>query len=407
MDVKEKTAMRGRLLTLMREIAYQPSGAEIGTFSDIFFQQVSAMLTWDKAPMAMVIRENRPGILFAYNPEKLSELNNAQLKTMLCHEMQHIRFEDMRKTGEWMAVPREEWMNGWEPGLLFNYARDCQINDELVARGMAYVPRGVYGTELLKRDTQHDDIEVVMRELAQVLRPPPPSTGHGDTDPVAGDEVAEASETSSEALHEVKMQEPGKLAPRRRAADVEVSPDQLAWDNFLAEVIDTRKYRESWYKTPKRMSGVKEFAEREYLMTSKVDVPRKRAAVYIDVSGSMDESGVKRICSLIRSSGMNYDLSVYCFDDDIEEWKNFRTTPEIPRRGGGTDFVLVETQNKASIRYPDAVICITDGGGEVPRIVQPGRWTWMLYGVDAKAWGAQNAPGMRVVDMAQLVRGRR
>lgn len=402
--MNDTAAMRVKLLGLMREIAYSPSIAEIGTFSDIFFQQVSAMVVWDKAPMAMVVRKGKPGILFAYQPETLGDLTPAQLKTMLCHEMQHIRFDDMNRTAAAMDAGPQDWMNGWQPTMLFNVARDAQINDELMRRGMTYVPGGVYGTELLGHSTEGLDVDAVMREIAEKIPPPPPNQdpSNGDTDPQAGKDAAAAEAAQAET--EVKMREPGKYAPQRRATNVEVSPEQLAWDNFLAEVIDTRKFKESWYKTPKRMSGIKEFAEREYLMTSKVDVPRKRAAVYIDVSGSMDEAGVRRICTLIRLSGMNYDLSVYCFDDGIEEWKNFRLTPEIPRRGGGTEFGLVEAQNKASIRYPDAVICITDGGGHVPAIAKPDRWTFILYGVDAKQWQAQNAPNIRVVDLAKLTR---
>lgn len=396
--------MREKLLGLMREIAYSPSVAEIGTFSDIFFQQVSAMVVWDKAPMGMVARRNNPGILFAYQPTALAGLTSAQLKTMLCHEMQHIRFDDMARTAAIIEAGPQPWMNGWQPAMLFNVARDAQINDELGRRGMAHVPSGVYGTQLLGHSTEGLDVDAVMREIAEKIPPPPPDEdpSGGDTNPQAAEDAAAAEAAQSET--EVTLREPGKYAPQRRAADVEVSPEQLAWDNFLAEVIDTRKFKESWYKTPKRMSGIKEFAEREYLMTSKVNVPRKRAAVYIDVSGSMDEAGVKCICSLIRSSGMNYDLNVYCFDDGIEEWKNFRLVPEIPRRGGGTDFALVETQNKTSLRYPDAVICITDGGGRVPHITKPNRWTWLLYGVDARQWKAQNAPGMRVVSLEKLVR---
>ena len=401
----QKQILREKLLRLMRSIAYEPSRAEMATFSDVFFQQVSAMREWDKNPMAMVVRKGKPGIFFVWNPEPLQGMNDAQLRTMLCHEMQHIRFDDMNQTGEWMDKGPQPWMHGWEPGMLFNVARDCQINDGLMRLGMAYVPGGSYGTEMLGMSTEGQDIGAVMAAIAEKF-PPPPASQSGDTSPEAAEEAA-AMDSEASGEDEVKVREPGKYAPQRRPASVEVSPAQLAWDNFLAEVIDTRKYRESWHRTPKRMAGIKEFAEREFLMTSKVDVPRKLASVYIDVSGSMNESGVNRICSLIRSSGMNYDLSVYCFDDGIEEWKNFRLQPAIPRRGGGTDFELCETQNKASLRYPDAVICITDGGGHVPKIARPERWTWLLYGVDAKSWGQSNAPGMRVVDLNKLVRGGR
>lgn len=389
-----------RLLKNIKRIAYEPTWAERRVFADVILQQITAIAVVKEYPMAVMIRKNAPGIILGYSPEMLADLTDGELCTMLCHETQHLRSNDLNVQGTYKA--ERDWYNGWNGSMLHNVARDCQINDLIVGKlRMPYVEGGMYGTEALGHATDAMETEAVMREVAQKLPPPP------ENDPQPMDlqvQELEAADAAGKEEQEVSVsggKEAAKYATQK-VSTVSRSPEQARFDRFLAEMLDTRKHTESWFRVPKRLMGVRQFAEREIVIPNKTPLPRLTALLAIDVSGSMDEGGVQRLCSLIKNAPANYDLTVVCFDDDLAVWENFRTNNEMPRRGGGTDFGLVEAHAKKMVRYPDAILVLTDGGGDIPEVKKPKNWTWVLYQADVQGFAA-NAK-MRSVDLEQVIK---
>ncbi len=386
-----------RILNVIKRMAYRPSRAERVVYADVILQQMTAMQAWEKHLMAVIIRNEAPGFLLLYKADGVKKLSDGQLATVLAHECQHIRKGDGAKIKTYEGKKVGEW----DAPTLFNVARDCQINDELFRLGFDKV-EGMSGEATLGRNTEADDIDALMAELAEKLDPPPPpesgdDAGDGQVD-LQGTELAEGEEGKPVEV------DVGKMAgnePTKGPARVKGSLEQARWDNFLATVLDTRNSEDRWHRQPKRLAGVEMYTSYQATLPRRQPLPRKTALMAIDVSGSMDETGVQRICALIRNAPSNYNLTVVCFDTGIDEWKDFRTNEEMPRRGGGTNFAMVKQFALNMGQYPDAILCITDGGGTVPEVKRPANWTWIIYGADADEFGQMAK--MRSVDLDKIV----
>lgn len=386
-----------RILDTIKRIAYRPTRGERAVFADVILQQITAMKEWDKNPMAVAIRTDAPGVLLAYNGKDVKAFTEGQLATVLAHETQHIRKGDNAKMKSFVG---QEFANGWKGPMLFNVARDCQINDELYRLGFDKV-EGVDGESMLGRNTEADAIDALMAEIAEKIPPPPEDeAGGGQGDVEAADELQEAGEGKP-----VQAVDVGKMAdksPTLGTAKVKSGVEQARWDNFLATILCTRQSEDRWHQQPKRMSGVDLYSSYDATLPRRQPMPRKSALMAIDVSGSMDEKGVQRLCALVRGAPANYDLTVVCFDTGIDEWKDFRNNDTMPRRGGGTDFNLVEKYATGMPRYPDAILVLTDGEAAIPTVKAPKNYTWVLYGADVAEFQAQ--AHMRSVDLNAIIK---
>lgn len=399
--------MKAKLTQIIKRIAYYPTRAETTMFADTILQQMAAMVPVEEAIMLVMPRKHGKGILLGYNAEQLKAFTDSQLTMILCHETQHLRTGDLGKLALW-AEPRD-WYNGWAGQMLFNVARDCQINDMLLAVGMAAIEGGWYGTKALDRDTQRDDVEALMREIAEKFPKPP-----NDADAMA-DLSAEELEAIDQMLGPIievaekffKPEDvPGHDTGKGHGKQYSVSPsgEQARFDNFLAEIMDTKKTQESWYRTQKRLNGIPEFANREYALPFRTPLPRKTALLAIDVSGSIDRRGVERFCNLVRNTPSSFELEVVCFDTQLAVWEDFRTNSTLPFQGGGTDFDLVETHARKSGRYPNAVVVITDGQAAIPTLRAPSVWTWVIYNSHESVLAEFRKHNLRTVDLEAIIK---
>lgn len=394
-------------MRLAQSIAWEPKQADMQLYADIMFQQLSALTTLPEGQlMGIVARKDKPGLKLGFNEKATATLSDAALYGVLVHETQHLRAQDVLHMQAYEA--KRDWYNGWSGMELFNVARDCQINDLLMRKGYTLPEGGCYGEKTLGRYTADEACEPLMHEIAaRFPRPEQEDAPQPDGDLQASDEMGQARPSEGEPGQKGKGKEqevfigkkPGKEGAKRTLA-ASSGPEQARWDSFLAEILDTKKSRETWYRTAKRLSGTPGFADRSYMLPFREPLPRKRAVIAIDVSGSMDAEGVNLLCNLVRNAPVSYDLTVLCFDNELEEWSGFRKGDEMPRRGGGTDFQLVEGWCKAQARYPDAVIILTDGSGDCPEVTKPKLWSWLIYGGDQ---GAAFSP-MRTVDLDKVVR---
>jgi predicted metal-dependent peptidase len=393
--------MLNQIMGVVRRIAYEPTRAERKVMADVILQQITRTLAQDKFIMAVAKKKNAAGIILAYDPAKLKGIDDESLATMLAHETQHLRAGDLDASRAYVE-PRD-WFNGWDGCVLHNVARDMQINDELIDLGFKHVPGMLLGMDKLGHDTQRQPVEAVMREFAASNKAPPPN-GEGEGEDGDGEGHAHPSEgeLGDAEGEEVSVTKAPGTEATKGPANVSQGEEQARWANFLATVLDTRNSEDRWHQQPKRLSGVAQFARYEAALPRRQPLPRKSALMAIDVSGSMDEAGVQRICTMVRNSPANYDLTVICFDTGADEWKNFRTNDTMPRRGGGTEFALVEEFAQKMSRYPDSILCITDGGGEIPKVRNSKVWTWVLYGADAQEF--QSRAEMRTVELETLVR---
>lgn len=381
--------MNDRLMRLVKRIAYHPTRAERLLSVDVILQQITGLLRTDKYIMVVCKRTEASGILLAFDPERLAERSDADICQILAHETQHLRTVDLTRLVPFRA-PRD-WYRGWGGRLLFNVARDLQINDLLLRTGYKKHD-ALYGLDYLQREVgEHEEIEALMREVAEKFPPPPQDTcPHPEAGELQEAEVVEV---------EVKTQGGERSA---KPASVVPSQEQARWDNFMATVLDLRKSEDRWHRSPKRLSGVSVFASHDAILPRREPLPRKTALMAIDVSDSMDERGVQRICNMVRNSPANYQLTVICFNTEAAEWQNFRKNTEMPIRGGGTAFEAVEAYALSRSRYPDAILCITDGEADIPKVRRPSVWTWVIYGNDAEAFEAQAS--MRTVELEKVVR---
>jgi len=393
------------ILSLIKEIAYHATSVDMRVNADLILQEVTAVapITLD-APMAVMARKGRPGIILGFNPLHLKGLSPAQVKTIMVHETQHLLAGDLMAGQDFKENPKD-WYNGWDGALLHNYARDCQINDLLYSLGYARVPKGVDGPSMLGRDTRQDAVETLMREIAAKY-PPPPAGSAGDATGDAEAQLARADAPGTDSGNKIEVTKEWGTAKSDKPAQVLVSDEQARWERFMAETLDSSKVKETWRNIPKRYAGVDMFAGREAVLPRRTPQPRKSALIAIDVSGSMDESGVDRLCNLVRNSGATYDLEVILFNTETKTWADFRTNTVMPMRGGGTNFTPVEEYCLRKARYPDAVLVLTDGQAELVAPKRPSVWTWVLYQANVDAFRDQFK--MRSVGLDAIIkRGRR
>lgn len=391
------------IVALIKDIAYNATSVDMRLGIDLMFQEISYVVALPKDapyPALVAVRKGQEGITLGYNPAMMGPMSDAERRTILAHEMLHLYAGDLKTITQYTA--ERDWYKGWKGNMLFNVARDCQINDTLSTFGYTMFPGGVAGLTHLGRDTRSDNVESVMREIADKYPPPPSDDGAGDGDLSADAEevLAKAKSAGGEAV-----ERQWGSAKSDKPAQVVVSDEQARWERFMAETLDSSKVKETWRDVPKRFYGVKEFVEREAMLPRRTPLPRKSALIAIDVSGSMDEAGVNRLCNLVRNSGATYDLHVILFNTETKAWEDFRTNTVMPMRGGGTDFQPVEDYCAALPRYPDAVLVLTDGQAGLIRPKRPQVWSWVLYRADVA--GFRNAFQMRSVDLDSIIkRGR-
>jgi predicted metal-dependent peptidase len=334
------------------------------------------------------------GLALFYNKAFVDGLSDIDLHTVLCHEAQHIRRNDLQSMQAYLA--ERDWYNGWDGAELSNVAADLQINDYLEELTYPRVKQGLYGTDLLGHDTHKMLLEDVMREVAAKI---PPRKSMGDVRPSPGS-VGQGEEEALDMHAEAGKKASAKSRSRALLAN---GQDVARWGNFLKEILDVRKQEDTWQRLPKRLAGVDAYQDREYVRPAVRPLPRKHALVAIDVSGSMDERLVGRLLSAVRNSPANYDLQVVTFNTEVFEWKDFRTNAEIPNMGGGTELGPV-LQHVRDLRVtPERILVLTDGHfslepGSVP---SPQNWIFSIYGAFAEDF--QAAHGLRAVQMERLL----
>lgn len=386
-----------RVLELSKGIAWRPSQAELTLFADTMLQRLTSIRPTDQGSMYVGVQPDKTGLFLALDPHWTATLSDAHLRAVIVHETQHVLMSDLDRMRPYLE-PRD-WYNGWPGMRLFNMARDCQINDRLARLGIKVPPVGVCGPNTFGRAVEEEALEDLMRELAQKQPPPAEQQAGAGTDLQEAQEGAgEAQETGQAEGMEVRIGR-SPTGVGKTAMDVSGS-ERAAWERFLAECMDTRKTRESWYRVSKRLAGISEYAERQYALPYREPLPRKRALIAIDVSGSMSVSAVRLLGSLVRNSPANYDLQVICFDTQAREWTSFRTGTQVPATGGGTDFSTVERFAAGLTRYPDAILVLTDGDAPCPQVKKPAVWSWLIYGDNA----AKHLTVGRVVELEKVVR---
>lgn len=367
-----------RVLEQVRAVAWHPRTTELQIYADIMLQQVTLLMQLKEGQtMAVAKRTNAQGLILGFDSAFVASLSDIQLRGLLCHEMQHIRTSDNTRMEAYQA-PRD-WFNGWSGPQLFNYARDCQINDLLGRLRIELPTGGCTGPNMLGRDVADEEVEALMRELAQ--KQPPPASKQSLSDDLQA--AGELAQTEGDESDEVKIGRQAGTQSNRKAGAAPTGSQQAAWDNFLAECLDTRKSRESWFKSNKRLSGVPGFADRSYCLPHREPLPRKHAVIAIDVSGSMDAQSVELLGSLVKNAPAAYDLTVLCFNTEVYVWEGFRAGEPMPTVGGGTDFGAVERWAAARTRYPDAILVLTDGEAACPAVKRALPWTWLIYGASS------------------------
>jgi predicted metal-dependent peptidase len=108
--------------------------------------------------------------------------------------------------------------------------------------------------------------------------------------------------------------------------------------------------------------------------------------VSIDTSGSMAEEDIEKMVALVGSLPEDqYEVHLTWFDTGVYHVKDVC----IAQGRGGTSFNCIEDvaiqqaeiqgkDGKRLDRYPDVVVCMTDGIAAKPQLSRPDRWIWII-----------------------------
>jgi len=170
----------------------------------------------------------------------------------------------------------------------------------------------------------------------------------------------------------------GKTAPEKRTR---------FWDKKVARAIA------SLIKPGEKLAFNRK-RPKERIFSPRGKVEEKSIVIAIDTSGSMFYGdAIQKVRELIgqtkaKARWVWFDGSVWEFEpgDDL-------------RGGGGTDCSKVEEWIQENCkRYPDAVICVTDGIFQHFTPAKPKRWVWVITR-DGDDWPKNHEPRMKVTKL--------
>ena len=329
-----------------------------------------------------------------WNPNFLAGLTSKQVMGLLKHEAMHLALE--HTTSRRM-----------DPHVIHNYAADLAINSDIPA---AELPEGglVPGekfAELTVKQSSEMSAEQISRyeRLSEFISQLPKGEAtewyfarfmeeeqikedvegsSADGAPGGFDDHEGWGDMSDEekALVKGKVRQAvekavkdcdssgrwGSVSSDARARLREIISKDVDWRSILKRFcgVSRRGTRTtSWTRLNRKYAGLTAGVKRGY--TSSI-------AVYIDQSGSVDNSSLELAFGELRNLAKQTKFTTFHFDTSVDtaselEWRSGKT-PEVHRtRCGGTDFGCVTTHAVKNKHRFDGYIVITDGEAPKPK----------------------------------------
>ena len=300
------------------------------------------------------------GVKFIWNPKFFLYLSEETRKTVLMHELRHVAYLHSLRLGA-------------RDPLIWNYAADIIINNELTEEGYSFV-----GIEDCWRDPsiQNMSTEEVYELLMKQAQPPPPGGAFGSKHGGGSGPQSETKGDLLEPTKEEQVQVTSSVIQAAHAARMAGLPGSIPGEvettlkNFLAPIVpwESLLYRffqelmdldYSWQVRDRRYQDI-------YLPGEVEDEGRLEHLIYyLDVSGSISDNDIVRFNSevkYIKDVFKPKKLTLVQFDTRItktvefEEDEPFEELVVVGR--GGTD--LRPVREHILEHKPTAAIIFSD-----------------------------------------------
>ncbi|MFL1379781.1 MULTISPECIES: vWA domain-containing protein [unclassified Nocardiopsis] len=301
------------------------------------------------------------------SPEFVERTPVPELAGVWVHEVSHLLRDHHGRSDRLPAAEQRDHMR-------VNIAQDCEINDDILADGLA-LPEGTMNPE---RFGMPDGLlfEAYLRLLPEEVRGHDCGSGaHGAERPweepggaggVGDVEAGALRRSTAEAMRSHQRSRGSLPAGWKRWAE-EILQPTVDWRRVLAGAV---REALAWaggavdytYSRPSRRSG----ALRGVIMPS-LRRPMPRVAVVVDTSGSMGPddlaAAVAEISGVLKEVGVGKErVAVLSCDADVHVVRRVTSADQVELLGGGgTDMrVGIEAALRAPQR-PQVVIVLTDG----------------------------------------------
>jgi hypothetical protein len=184
------------------------------------------------------------------------------------------------------------------------------------------------------------------------------------------EEMKDALEESKDAY----AQQAGKEAVGSLRPIDGLGQNALNWNRILFKLTDTKKPRDIWNRSPRKMQSVYP----DVILPTIEDQEKEDIFFAIDSSGSIDRNALTLFVDVVRNTPKHFRCRAITFDTMCYEYDIKRG--EQPKGGGGTAFNIIEKYIQDNFKkYPKAIFVLTDGEGNHVDPQHPDRWCWLLY----------------------------
>lgn len=331
-------------------------------------------------------------IKFVFNPDFWDTLDNYERAYIIAHECLHLILNHGKR-----ALESEDHQRA-------NVALDIVVNN-ILSNGL-----GLKKTETL---LQGQHMETVFKDQDKVLKNrsfeyyynyikenpdninqerlvnAPSHLYLGESDLKALLEAITGQEIDDETMEKIKdeTKEPGTES-LDNIYDLlnNVTHKQPRWKNFIKKVIKTKKgiierefCQSNWYKLDKRTSLL---PKNIIIPNNNFEKPEFKYPMWFfqDISGSC-EGYIQEFFQVAKSIPEKiFDVRFHTFDTVVRE---VPLSTKTIHGGGGTCFAIIEAYIQKKIKeeqskYPELIVCITDGYGTQVKPAHPRNWHWIL-----------------------------
>ena len=319
-----------------------------------------------------------------YSPSYIDSLSNAEIQSVLCHEVLHCALLHLMRRGH---RSRKRW----------DVACDYAVNQLLIAEGMV-LPQGALHQPLFA-DMTAEEIYPCLDEMED-QRP---------QDLHLYDDAQGESDGAGPNLQETSVR-PDALAASwqarvARALDSAQQHGHLS-ASFARHLSPQLNPRLPWRHLLARHAG--QFARDDYSYM-RPSTRREGPAIYpslsgreidmvtaLDVSGSVSEQEISEFLDEVNAikGALRARITLLACDRELqgdgpqvfEPWEPLRMPPSIAG-GGGTSFFPVFDWVSRQDRAPNLLIYFTDAKGTCPKTAPPYPVLWLVKGRGQLPWG--------------------
>ena len=369
-------------------------------FHEIFYKfwTVGKPVFSDKIPTACVVFNKKSGefLQFLFNPKFWDSLDNYERSYIIAHECLHIILNHGSRSGN---------------DSFSNMVIDLIVNNILTNNlGLKLTPtleKGCHFSNVFKDSSKINKnrsfeyyYNLLKDQAEQVLVSGEYKNiqDHSYLKELDCDEIIDhIFDIGNEKSNQKKLEEDNEIE-KERSKTGSISLDNIyniknaytnkrvKWQQFLKNVVLSKKRKiqrlsnsQNWTKPSKRFNLVK---NNILIPNYNNDKPNHKHDMwfFMDISGSCINFADEFFKVAKSIPEKIFDVRFHSFDTSVrqEDLKSGKV-----HGGGGTAFSPIEnfiqkTIKKENIKYPELIVCISDGEGDELKCEKPKNWTWIL-----------------------------